>query len=180
MKLPTYQWMGQMLAALGVIASLVLVGLQLNQNADLLRIQLLYEETGRLIQSEQALYGEEAARIWAKSINSPRDLKLEELRIVEAYLYSSVEMWRATHMLSRHGLLDAEDDWKHRIVIEAPYLLGNEYGSAWWSVYREEEDKADPEFILAVDEALAGDPKGTMRYQLMPMSRLAAEEPVLK
>ena len=150
--------------------------LQLKQNSDLLRTQLLYEETGRFMQSEQALYEGDAARVWAKSIETPRQLSLEELRIIEAYLYSNVEMWRSTHMLSRQGLLDSEYEWKHRIDIEAPYILGNPYGRAWWSVFRAEDAKAEDEFIIAVDKALASDPNGTLRYQLMAKKRLENDQ----
>ncbi len=162
-------------ANIGIIAGLVLVGLQLKQNSDLLRTQLLYEESGRFIASEQALFGEEPARIWAKSIERPRELTLEELRVVDAYLYATLEQWRATHMLAQHGLLDDTEDWQSRIRDEAAYFLGNEYGRAWWSVYREETKMAEPDLVALVDETLEKDPDGTMRYQMMPMERLSSE-----
>ena len=62
----------QFAANIGVIGGLVLVGLQLKQNSDLLKTQLLYEESGRFISGEQAVYVENAARVWATSIEQPR------------------------------------------------------------------------------------------------------------
>ena len=167
----------QIIANTGLIAGLVLVGLQLKQNSDLLRTQLLYEESGRFIASEQALYGEEPARVWAKSIENPRDLTLEEIRIVDAYLYTTVEHWRATQMLAREGLLNDQDEWQFRVRDEAYYFLGNEYGRAWWRAYREAEiEMASTELIDIIDEALANNPEGTLEYLLRPMQLLRAAE----
>jgi hypothetical protein len=163
-------------ANIGVIGGLVLVGLELKQNSDLLKTQLLYEESGRFISGEQALYGENAARVWAKSIEQPRELTLEEIRIVDAYLYTTVELWRATHMLAQLGLLDDEGDWQHRVKAEAPYFLGNEYGLAWWSVYREEAKMAAPELIALIDQVLQADPEFTVRYLMLPMERLKSKD----
>ena len=44
-------------ANLGMVAGLILVGLQLQQNSDLLRTQLLYEESNRQSQFELAMLG---------------------------------------------------------------------------------------------------------------------------
>jgi len=153
----------QIVANVGLIAGLILVGLQLKQNSDLLKTQLLYEESGRFISSEQAMYGEEPARVWAKSIETPRDLTLEEIRIVDAYLYNTVEHWRATRMLAKEGLLDDEDEWQFRVKNDAQYFLGNEYGRAWWSVYRAEIEMTSSDLIALVDDVLAADTDGTLR-----------------
>ena len=166
----------QFAANIGVIGGLVLVGLQLKQNSDLLKTQLLYEESGRFISGEQALYGENAARVWAKSIEQPRELTLEEIRIVDAYLYTTAELWRSTHMLAQLGLLDDEGDWQRRVKAEAPYFLGNEYGLAWWSVYREEANMAAPELIGLVDQVLEANPEFTLRYLTLPMERLKSQD----
>ena len=168
----------QIVANLGLIAGLVLVGMQLKQNSDLLKTQLLYEESGRFISSEHALYGEEAAKIWAKSIENPRELTLQEIRVIDSYLYSAVEQWRATHMLAQQRLLDDEDEWQLRVRDEAPYFLGNEYGRAWWTVYREETKIVLPDLVELVDEVLEEDPEGTLRYQMMPMEILKSKDSI--
>lgn len=164
----------QIVANIGLIAGLILVGLQLKQNSDLLKTQLLYEESGRFISSEQAMYGEEPARTWAKSIETPRDLTLEEIRIIDAYLYTMVEHWRATQMLAEEGLLDERDEWQFRVKNEAQYFFGNEYARAWWSVYREEIVISSPELITIVDDVIAADPDGTLRYLMQPMKKIGA------
>ncbi|MBT4522626.1 MAG: hypothetical protein HOC23_21725 [Halieaceae bacterium] len=68
----------QIVANLGIVVGLLLVGIQLTQNSDLLKIQLLYEESDRAIQLESLLVGEEAASVWAKSIEAPEHLTLAE------------------------------------------------------------------------------------------------------
>ena len=87
------KWL-QVSANIGIVLGLVLVGIQLRQNSDLARIQLLYEESNRAIDLETAVVGEQSAAVWAKSIEAPEDLTLAEIRIMEALLWSFVEQLR--------------------------------------------------------------------------------------
>ena len=168
----------QIVANVALILGLVLVGLQIKQNSDLLRTQLLYEESGRMVASEQAFYGEEVARVWTRSIENPKDLELEEIRIIDAYLYSVVEQWRATKMLAEQGLLDDETEWQFRVEAEAPYFLGHEYGRACWNVARTTNGMLSPDLVNVVDAALERDPDETMRYLMQPINALRTAEEV--
>ena len=86
----------QITANVGIVGGLLLVGVQLQQNADLLKTQLLYEESIRMVELETKVVGENAAKVWAKSLTDPRNLTLEEQRIMEALLWSYAEQLRAT------------------------------------------------------------------------------------
>ena len=55
----------QIAANTGIIAGLLLVGLQLKQNSDLLKTQLLYEESSRLVDLETQVVGATGAEWWA-------------------------------------------------------------------------------------------------------------------
>ena len=48
----------QVAANVGIVAGLILVGVQLKQNSDLLKTQLLYEESKRLVELETQVVGE--------------------------------------------------------------------------------------------------------------------------
>jgi hypothetical protein len=122
----------QIIANVGIVVGLIFGGIQLKQNSDLLKTQLLYEESYRAIDLETKFVGEEAAAVWAKSITDAKTLNLEEQRIMEAILWGFVEQLRATRMLAEMGLLENEE-WKVRVSSDAAYYLSNEYGIAWWS-----------------------------------------------
>ena len=53
----------------GVLIGLVLVALQLRQNTELLRLQMLNEESYRFTAIELALVGEDGAQVWQKMLN---------------------------------------------------------------------------------------------------------------
>jgi hypothetical protein len=132
----------QVAANIGIVAGLVLVGVQLKQNADLVKTQMLYEESGRAIGIETLVVGERGAEAWAKSIRDPEHLDLEEQRIVEALLWSYTEGLRGTHLLKELGLLD-DEEWKKRVVSDANFYLGNTYGRAWWDNYSQSDYPAE-------------------------------------
>ncbi len=94
----------QTITNLGIIAGLVLVGVQMKQNTDLLKTQLLYEESRRIIEQESQYIGENGAEVWAKSLTAPQDLSLAERRIMEALLWSYAEQLRSTRLIGGIGL----------------------------------------------------------------------------
>ena len=153
----------QTTANIAIIGGLVLVGFQMKQNADLMRIQLVYDESERLVATERAILGENSAAIIVKSVTRPRELTFEERRIVEAYIYTLVEQWRAMASLAAEGLV-LDSDWKMRVGAEAAYVLGNPYGRAWWTNFKQDNDTLPSELIELVDLELANDPNNTMDY----------------
>ncbi len=71
----TSNWL-QVTANLGFVAGLILVGVQLQHNSDLLKTQLLDEESRRIVEQEAQYVGEHAAKVWAKSLTEPRNLNI--------------------------------------------------------------------------------------------------------
>jgi hypothetical protein len=124
----------QVSANIGIVLGLVLVGVQLKQNSDLVKIQLLYEESRRTVDLELQVVGERGAEVWAKSIEEPENLTLEEVRIMEALIWSFIETQRGTYRLAQLGLIE-EQDWKSRVEAEVSFWFGNGYGAAWWRNY---------------------------------------------
>lgn len=149
-------------ANVGIILGLVLVGFQLKQNSDLLKVQLLYQESQSFISHERQMMGENPAAAWARSLEDPGGLSLAESRVMDAYLYAMSEQWRASHMLHELGILD--DEWRKRLVEEASFYLGNRWGRAWWNVYRT-GIQAPPELVTIIDEELRASPNYTLTYQ---------------
>ncbi len=147
----------QTITNLGIIAGLVLVGVQMKQNTDLLKTQLLYEESRRIIEQESQYIGENGAEVWAKSLTAPQDLSLAERRIMEALLWSYAEQLRSTRQLAEFGLLN-DEEWRLRVRTETLFMLGNPYGRAWWKRYSEDSTSLPSDLFDAVNERLRDNP----------------------
>ena len=160
-------------ANLGIILGLVLVGFQLKQNSDLLRVQLLYDESQSFINHERMMIGENGAQVWASSLEAPEDLSLAETRIMEAYLYAMAEQWRASHMLFEFGVLG--DEWRDRLVEETGYYLGNPYARAWWEVYSTDSD-LPPEMKAIIRARLEEAPDLTLDWHRSIMKELSDQD----
>jgi hypothetical protein len=162
----------QVSANLGILLGLVMVGLQMKQNSDLLKIQLSYEESSRYAQNERVLWGENPSEVWAKSIETPEDLTFAEQRIIESIVWAGVQEWYAVYELSTLGLIGNE--WKDRIDNEGAFWLGNRYGRAWWKL--NSENQFDDEFVEAISEALKAQPNRTKVYMNMIMENLRKDK----
>lgn len=168
---PLNQWL-QVLANLGIVVGLLLVGVQLKQNSDLLKMQLLYEESQRAIKLETQVVGENGADVWAKSLTDPGDLTLPEQRIMEAILWSFVEQLRASYMLADLGLLE-DDEWRARLDSDGGFYLGNAYGRAWWQNFSTGSTPLPPELVEAVDRRLGNtDANFTLSYSRGILERI--------
>ena len=152
------KWL-QIGANVGILGGLILVWFQMEQNTNILRTQIMYQESERYLQFENAMLGENPSVVWAKTLEAPEELTLEEQRVADAIFYTGVETWRAMYNLSQQGLLDEE--WRARADGEASYLLSNEYGKAWWENYK---NYVDDEFALVVDESINRRPNQTLNY----------------
>jgi len=144
----------QITANIGIVVGLLLVGVQLKQNSDLLKTQLLYDESRRAVDLETLVVGENGAEIWAKSITEAKNMSLPEQRIMEALLWSYSEQLRSTHMLAELGLLD-DEEWKLRVNSEAAFYLANDYGKAWWINFSDGNSSLPDDLIAAVNSRLA-------------------------
>lgn len=168
----------QVSANIGIVGGLVLVGAQLQQNADLLKTQLLYEESYRATELETRVVGENAAAVWAKSITNAKSLSLSEQRIMEALLWSYVEQLRGTRLLAELGLLE-DADWRARVNSDAAFYLANEYGKAWWTNFSANDSTSGLPVDLkaAINAQLAGsDNEFTLKYTQSIMDLLTEQD----
>jgi len=156
----------QVSANIGIVLGLVLVGVQLKQNSDLARIQLLSQESQRLVDYELEVVGEQGAEVWARSIEDPDNLTLAEVRIMEALLWSFAENLRGTYRLAELGLLE-EQDWRRRVDSEVTFYLSDRYSRAWWRNFAAHPSESMPEELrTAINEAIAADDEDVADYIL--------------
>jgi hypothetical protein len=159
----------QIASNIGILGGLILVGFQLQQNSEILKTQVMSDESRRVVEQEWVLIGEEGARVWAKAMERPNDLDLQEQRIMEALLWSELENWSHTRRLSTEGLVDI--DWKSRVSSETSYYYGNPYGRAWWNVMRTYGGLPE-DLQQVIDEALESGPNFTRNHHSSVMKEI--------
>ncbi len=147
-------------ANVGVIAGLVLVAIQINQNTQITKVQIANDYFLADMALELAMMGEEPAVSWNKAVYTPDDLTTVDAVILDRYFnYGLVQVLRLQEM-DKMGM--APQGWEERV----DYLgwhLGNEVGRRWWEQVKNDYSE---DFRAKVDKILAGDDSGSNRKML--------------
>ena len=148
-------------ANIGVVIGLILVAYQINQDAELTKIQLFSDATTARNEFNHSLMGDHPLEVVAKSIERPHELTLAELQIMDVYLISALNEIRRLELLRRTGL-EVEDS----VGEIHSYYFGNYFARAWFQEYGGESNfpamserirNADPEYVVNfLDGVLAG------------------------
>ena len=139
-------------ANLGLLAGLIMVALQLNQTSELARAQLINEGNIAVSQVWTGLMGEDSAEAIAKSIENPEEMTFADFMVVDAYLYTAMNIFHRNYELAREGIFDTAD-WQQSIDSQGTWFLGNAFGRAWWE--EEARHLFEPEFVAYIDQLLA-------------------------
>ncbi len=136
-------------ANIGVVIGLVLVAYQINQEAELTKIQLFSEATSSRKEFNQAMMGGDPMEVVAKSIERPHELTLSELQLMDMYFISALNELRRLELLSQAGLdVDAEVEGFH------VFYFGSNFAQAWFQEYGgENEFQSTRERIVGANPA---------------------------
>ncbi len=146
----TNSWLS-LVSGLAILVGLVLVAIELNQNTEHLRLQILDQITARANENNRALLGENPTAAIEKSVREPENLTYAELLIVDAHLINVVSGWEDRFFLYEAGLVEASD-WERKIEGEVNWFFGNRFAKTWW---RESgREFVEPEVARYIDEAL--------------------------
>jgi len=139
-------------ANIGVGIGLVLVAYQINQEAELTKIQLFSEATSSRKEFNQSMMGSDPMEVVAKSIERPHELTLSELQLMDMYFISALNELRRLELLSQAGLdVDAEVEGFHY------FFFGSNFAQAWFQEYggenefqstREQIEGTDPAWVV--------------------------------
>ena len=132
---------------------------------------MLYEESQRAVDLELQVVGERGAEVWAKSIEDPENMTLEEIRIMEALLWSFIEVQRGTYRLATLGLIE-DADWQQRVDGEVTFWLADRYSLAWWRNYSAQGSNVPPELLDAINARIETITRSTENYIRGPMDYL--------
>lgn len=122
-------------ANVGVIAGLILVAIQINQNTAITRALVTNDYYLADMQLELAMMGEDPARSFTKAVYAPETIDEYDAAVLDRYFnYGMVQIHRLEEM-NRQGL--APEDWEDSVEYLG-WHLGNSIGLRWWQRYREE------------------------------------------
>lgn len=169
----------QILTAIALIAGLGLVLLQLKQNEDLARLQLISDSTESFKQLDSAMMGEDFATTMARINNPSAKITDADLYRYDAYAFSTVQLWRRNARLGSLGMWEVDLD-QGIPKNTACYFFGSDVGQAWLtSPAVNEED----EIILKFREK-SGDCRAEISYleymRERLRSRLSTEQALVR
>mgnify|MGYP001263253919 FL=1 len=139
-----------MLVNLSVLAGIVLVAIQIQQNNDMTKAQMANEYYLLDAQLELTMMGESPALSLEKAIYFPDELNQEDVVILDRYFNFGILQLQRIRKMIELGVAD-EELYQER----ARYLiwhLGNEAGRRWWNQYalgEPNELSRDIETVLA-------------------------------
>ena len=142
-------------SALAFLIGVVLVLVQLGQNAELLELQILKQDADNYTETEISLLPENIYEIRQKSLDEPENLTPYEFQVLEILYWSmGIARWRSLYDLAERGLLD-QSVWKRMVREDAAWTLGNPFGRAFWERTKDEVPHLPTQFIELVDASLA-------------------------
>jgi len=118
-------------ANLGVIVGLLILIVEVRQNADLTRAQMQSGRNDLLAQIELSLATPEISAAWVKSIRSPETLTDVEVRTVESHLVAVMLQLDQMFNMEKIGLVSREEARRHAQNV-VPYYFGSRHGKNWW------------------------------------------------
>ncbi|NIM00825.1 MAG: hypothetical protein GTO30_18965 [Acidobacteria bacterium] len=161
-------------ANLGVLAGLVLVILEINQNTQLARAA--YRSEGNVVTNQiwATVMGDRVADVLEKSVASPEEITHSDFIVLDAYLFPSLNLIYRDYQLAQEGLYDTAD-WKASVDVYVHWYLANPFGRAWWD--EEAREFFPAEFATYVDRQLALDSRRDHHgYWLAVRARLTEAE----
>ncbi len=121
----------RIVADLGILVGIVLVLVQLNQNEDLMRSQIMNQYFDSYSAYEASFAGENLPDIWEKSLVDPENLTLSEMRALEAVTFAPLVRWINLYRQNKAGVL-GDMDWKEEVEMDATWIFKGPYAHAWW------------------------------------------------
>ena len=163
------RWLS-LVANLGLLAGLILLAVQINQNSQLARMQLISEGQIAANQVWAVTMGESPSTVIAKSIESPKQMTYADFMVMDAWLSTSLNVLYRNYELAREGIFE-ETHWQEGEGTYANWLLANPFGRAWWDELA--RYIFEPEFVDYVDQQLERESeKDSMAYWLRLRARL--------
>lgn len=118
-------------ANLGVVLGLIILIIEVQQNAALTRAALEADKNNQLANIELSLASPATAAAWTKSVRTPETMTDTEIRIVESHMVAVMLQWDNLFQMESNGLTTMARVERH-IRNTAPFYFGSRFGKNWW------------------------------------------------
>ena len=126
------QWLA-LAANLGVLLGLIVLIIEVRQNAALTRATMDQQKNDFLAQIEFNIARPEMSAIWVKAIRTPEALSDTENQAVGSVLVAIMLQWDQMFMMRDAGLISDERVRQH-IANTAPFYFGSRFAKHWWAL----------------------------------------------
>ena len=117
-------------ANIGIIASIVFLAAQVNQNSQMMEVQALTTNAAAHVQSDLAMVGDNPVGALMKAFTVHDQISDEELGIVSAWFSANSWQFRNSFDLYELGVI-SEEAWQTELNLLAGYY-GSPLGLAYW------------------------------------------------
>ena len=114
-------------ANIGILLGLVFVGLQIQQDRELKRVEMVSRMVTDLFERELAAIGDEPYRAIVKAASNPEELTEEEIYVYQTYLNVILLGWHRRKSMEQNGLFDSSWQETTGIPVEAMTKPGAKY-----------------------------------------------------
>jgi len=135
-----------MLTNVGVLAGLLLLVMELNQNAQQLELQLQFSANQKYFESNRDMMDPQTALVFAKAITAPKELSFAEGLIASSWVLNSLNAGEDKYWIYRAGLV-TEQEWKEELRANLPWVLGSPFAKLTWETTKSEYEKEYADFI---------------------------------
>ncbi len=144
---------------IAIVASLLFVGLQLQQDRQLARAELGSDANEFMGIVDLGMSDPEVGRVWAKMLDSPQDLSLAEMVQVDGILRSVyVMMLRECYLVA----MEVFSECQSLSGVVAKNYFSNKYAQTWW---RHSNKPSDYNFDDVINEIITSlDASGNISF----------------
>ncbi len=142
------EWL-QVIGSFGVLAGLILVALQIQQNTVLVRAELVSNASDAWINIDASKQSESFASVLAKSIVKPQELTAAEILELDGYLFTYIDQLDRDRDLYNLGVFGTPPEALVRGSLSD--YFGNEFARAWWA---ETKWKFELDIVEAIDREM--------------------------
>ena len=144
------EWL-QVIGSFGVLAGLILVALQIQQNTVLVRAELISNDSDAWISIDASKQSERFASVLAKSIVNPQELNAAEILELDGYFFTYIDQLIRDRELYDLGVFD--NPMESLVRGSLSDYFGNEFARAWWA---ETKWKFSLDIVETIDKEMVG------------------------
>ena len=122
-----------LVANLGVLLGLIVLIVEVRQNASLTRAAMDQQKNNFLAEIEFNIAKPEMSAIWVKAIRTPEALSDTEVQAAGSILVSVMLQWDQMFLMRDAGLISDARVRQH-ISNTAPFYFGSRFAKHWWAM----------------------------------------------